>query len=163
GGGVVVVPVQPLALVALVADEVAGAEDEGFLLDADLEALGHGWQPAGRGCPHTTVSAKTRPAPHAEVGRPSVNLASSGNSVQGRAGGDRGQAWPEARGRILSKEDLDEVLRRIGDAGTDGGASDEDDLLPPPSVVGFRRTARRSQPARGSRSRRECRRTAREA
>ena len=42
-GGAVVVAVQPFALVALVADEVAGAEDEMVLGDADLVVFGrHG-------------------------------------------------------------------------------------------------------------------------
>src|SRR5262249_45462925 len=40
-GGAVIVAVQPLALVALVADEVPGAENQVVFRDADLEALSH--------------------------------------------------------------------------------------------------------------------------
>src|SRR5213080_2751242 len=46
-GGAVVVAVQPLALVALVADEMPRAEDEVVLADADGVTLRHGSLPRG--------------------------------------------------------------------------------------------------------------------
>src|SRR5262249_17912182 len=41
-GGPVIVAVEPLALVAFVADKVPGTEDEMVLGNTDLESLGHG-------------------------------------------------------------------------------------------------------------------------
>src|SRR5262249_37023161 len=60
-GGAVVVAVEALALVALVADEVAGAEDEVVLDDADLEAFRHGRSP--RGSQELPTPARAAPSP----------------------------------------------------------------------------------------------------
>ena len=80
-GGAVVVAVQPLALVALVADEVAGAEDEVVLGDADLEAFSHGSHPRTRGC-----GERQRYDTLAQGGEQA-----SGHEVGGRAGVARPQ------------------------------------------------------------------------
>src|SRR5439155_10743119 len=59
-GGAVVVAVEAFALVAFVADEVPGAEDQVVLGDADVEAFGHGLlgEIRQRGADHGTCGGK---------------------------------------------------------------------------------------------------------
>ena len=45
GRHAIIMPVQPLAGIAVEGDEVAGAEDQVILLDADVVAFGHGDTP----------------------------------------------------------------------------------------------------------------------